>query len=52
VELLEQLRAAGVVPGARASFSKAGSYVLVEVEGRDDGLELPNEVAIHVYVGI
>lgn len=51
-ELLEQLRAAGVVPGAKASFSAAGSYVLVEVEGFGDGLELPNEVAIHVYVGI
>ena len=51
-ELLEQLRSAGVMPGARASFSRAGSYVLVEVEGHEDGLELPNEVAIHVYVGI
>jgi len=51
-ELLEQLRSAGVVPGAKASFSAAGSYVLVEAEGFDDGLELPNEVAIHVYVGI
>ena len=50
-ELLEQLRAAGVLPGAKATFSRAGSYVLVEVEGHDDGLELPNEVAIHVYVG-
>ena len=52
VELLEQLRAAGVLPGAKASFSAVGSYVLVEVEGHEDGLELPNEVAIHVYVGI
>lgn len=51
-ELLEQLRSAGVVPGAWASFSSAGSYVLVEVEGSDEGIELPNEVAIHVYVGI
>jgi DtxR family Mn-dependent transcriptional regulator len=52
VELLEQLRAAGVMPGAKARFSAAGSYVLVQVEGHEDGLELPNEVAIHVYVGI
>ena len=52
VELLEQLRAAGVMPGAKASFSRAGSYVLVQVEGMEDGIELPNEVAIHVYVGI
>lgn len=52
VELLEQLRAAGVLPGAKACFSAVGSYVLVKVEGHDDGLELANEVAVHVYVGI
>ena len=52
VELLEQLRAAGVLPGAQASFTAVGSYVLVQVEGYEDGLELPNEVAIHLYVGI
>lgn len=51
-ELLVQLRSAGVLPGAKASFSKAGSYVLVKVDGFDEGIELPNEVAIHVYVGI
>jgi DtxR family Mn-dependent transcriptional regulator len=51
-ELLEQLRTAGVLPGVKANFSKAGSYVLVEVDGYGEGLELPNEVAIHVYVGI
>ena len=51
-ELLEQLRTAGVVPGAAASFSAAGSYVLVEVDGVGEGIELPNEVAVHVYVGI
>jgi DtxR family Mn-dependent transcriptional regulator len=52
VELLEQLRAAGVLPGAKASFTAAGSYVRVEVEGIEESIELPNEVAIHVYVGI
>ena len=52
VELLEQLRTAGVLPGAKASFTAVGSYVLVQVEGHEDGLELPNEVAIHIYVGI
>ncbi len=50
-ELLEQLRAAGVMPGAQATFSRTGSYVLVEAEGHETGLELPNEVAIHIYVG-
>jgi DtxR family Mn-dependent transcriptional regulator len=49
-ELLEQLRTAGVVPGADATISTAGGYVLVRVDGFGDGLELPPEVAIHVYV--
>jgi DtxR family Mn-dependent transcriptional regulator len=49
-ELLDQLRAAGVVPGADASISAAGGYVLVQVEGFGEGLELPAEVAIHIYV--
>ncbi len=49
-ELLQQLLAAGVIPGAVATISAAGSYVLVRVEGRGEGLELPSEVAVHVYV--
>jgi DtxR family Mn-dependent transcriptional regulator len=51
-ELLQQLKAAGVVPGALASISAAGSYVLVQVDGHGDGLELPSEVASHVYIGV
>ena len=51
-ELLEQLRAAGVVPGADATISTAGAYVLVRVDGFGDGLELPPEVAVHVYVAV
>lgn len=51
-ELLQQLQAAGVMPGAEASISAAGSYVLVRVDGHGDGLELPNEVAQHIYVGV
>jgi DtxR family transcriptional regulator, Mn-dependent transcriptional regulator len=49
--LLGQLKHAGVVPGARASFSNAGAYILVEVDGVDGGLELPSEVAGHIFVG-
>lgn len=49
-ELLQQLLAAGVIPGAEATISAAGSYVLVQVAGHGDGLELPSEVAVHVYV--
>lgn len=50
-ELLEQLRGAGLVPGATGSFSSAGDYVLARVEGDEAGLELPTEVAQHIYVG-
>ena len=49
-ELLEQLRSAGVMPGAEATIASAGGYVLVQVDGFGDGLELPTEVATHVYV--
>jgi len=51
-ELLLQLKQSGIVPGARAAFTSVGSYVLVEVEGYGEGLELPNEVASHIFVGI
>ncbi|HET8896166.1 MAG TPA: metal-dependent transcriptional regulator [Protaetiibacter sp.] len=49
-ELLVQLREAGVMPGAVANLSTAGSYVIVQVDGFGDGLELPIEVASHIYV--
>ena len=51
-ELLAQLRDAGVMPGGVATLSAAGGYVLVQVEGYGDGLELPHEVASHIYVGV
>lgn len=49
-ELLQQLQTAGVIPGATATISAAGSYVFVQVEGFGEGLELPNEVAVHIFV--
>jgi DtxR family Mn-dependent transcriptional regulator len=49
-ELLLQLKQSGVMPGATGVFSAAGSYVLVQVEGFGAGLELPNEVAGHIFV--
>jgi DtxR family transcriptional regulator, Mn-dependent transcriptional regulator len=48
-ELLQQLQNAGVVPGATATISSLGSYILVQVDGFVDGLELPIEVAVHIY---
>jgi DtxR family Mn-dependent transcriptional regulator len=49
-ELLAQLKQAGVLPGATGVFSAAGSYVFVQVDGFGDGLELPNEMASHIFV--
>ena len=49
-ELLQQLQAAGVLPGATATIAAAGSYVSVQVDGFGEGLELPNEVAVHIYI--
>ena len=48
--LLGQFRQAGIMPGAQASFRTQGPYVLVEVDGHDDGLELPAEVAGHLFI--
>ena len=48
-ELLQQLQNAGVMPGATATISAAGSYVVVQVDGFGDGLELPDEVAVHIF---
>jgi len=49
-ELLHQLRLAGVMPGRVAHVQRAGAYVSVRVEGEEAGLELPVEVAQHVYI--
>jgi DtxR family Mn-dependent transcriptional regulator len=49
-ELLQQLHDAGVTPGGVATVTKSGTYVLVRVEGHDEGLELPTEVAQHIYL--
>jgi DtxR family Mn-dependent transcriptional regulator len=49
-ELLEQLRGAGVVPGATGEYRYSEGYVLVQMDGSDEGLELPVEVASHVFL--
>ena len=49
-ELLQQLRAAGVVPGARGEYQFSEGYVLVQMDGSDQGLELPVEVAGHIFL--
>lgn len=49
-ELLIQLRDAGVMPGATGEFRFSEGYVLVQIDGHDEGLELPVEVASHIFL--
>ncbi len=44
------LKAAGVLPGARGHYRFNEGYVLVEMDGVDEGLELPVEVASHIFL--
>ena len=49
-ELLQQLRDAGVVPGARGTYRYNEGYVLIQMDGNDEGLELPVELASHIFL--
>ncbi|BDV31282.1 metal-dependent transcriptional regulator [Microbacterium terricola] len=49
-ELLQQLKNAGVVPGGTGDFQFSEGYVLVQMSGSDDALELPVEVASHIFL--
>ncbi|NHI17877.1 metal-dependent transcriptional regulator [Microbacterium excoecariae] len=49
-ELLSQLRDAGVVPGGTGAFEYNEGYVLVRMDGAENGLELPIDVASHVFL--
>ncbi|WP_210479549.1 metal-dependent transcriptional regulator [Naasia sp. SYSU D00948] len=49
-ELLLRLKQAGVLPGAQATIEAAGGYIRVSVDGAQQGIELPVEVAGHIFV--
>ncbi|MBM3716834.1 MULTISPECIES: metal-dependent transcriptional regulator [Microbacterium] len=49
-ELLQQFKAAGVVPGARGEYRFNEGYVLVQMDESEEGLELPVEVASHIFL--
>lgn len=49
-ELLQQLRDAGVVPGAHGDYRYNEGYVLIQMNGNDEGLELPVELASHIFL--
>ena len=49
-ELLTQLKDAGVVPGATGDFRFNEGYVLVQIDGNEQSLELPVEIAGHIFL--
>lgn len=51
-ELLVQLDEGGIRPGALVSLERVGEYISVRVPGIEGALELPPEVAAHVFVAV
>ena len=49
-ELLQQLKDAGILPGAQGDFRFNEGYVLVHIDGGGDDLELPVEIASHIFL--
>jgi DtxR family transcriptional regulator, Mn-dependent transcriptional regulator len=49
-ELLVQLDEGGIRPGATVSLERVGEYISVRVPDIEGALELPPEVAAHVFV--
>ncbi|MGF0118020.1 metal-dependent transcriptional regulator [Promicromonospora sp. Marseille-Q5078] len=50
IELLARLAESGIVPGAQITARAAGDDVTVEVEGSGVALDLPEELARHLFV--
>ncbi|MBK0417748.1 metal-dependent transcriptional regulator [Leucobacter sp. CSA1] len=51
-ELLRQLAESGIVPGNTAAFSRNGGFVRVKVTGIEEAVDLPIEVASHIFVSL
>ena len=51
-ELLAQLDEGGIRPGAQVSLERVGEYISVRVPDIEGALELPPEVAAHVFVTV
>lgn len=50
-ELLSQLREAGIVPGRTGCFSRtASAYVTVQMDDAQHGLDVPDEIAAHIFI--
>lgn len=48
--LLTQFAAAGIIPGALASFARVGEFVRIEVEENRGAVDIPMEMASHIFV--
>ncbi len=44
------MRDAGVVPGAHGNYRFNEGYVLIQMDGVEEGLELPVELASHIFL--
>ena len=51
-ELLAQFEEGGIRPGAKVALERVGDYISVRVASVDGALELPAEVASHVFVSV
>lgn len=51
-ELLGQLDDGGIHPGVEITLEQSGEYIAVRVSGIEGALELPPEVATHVFVSM
>lgn len=51
-ELLRLLGDAGVRPGATAKCSRGDGFIRVHVEGQTEAVELPLELAAHIFVSL
>ena len=50
VVLLGELESAGIVPGARVTVTRANGEIVVGAQGAETELELPHEIARHLFV--
>lgn len=52
IELLAELEDAGIVPGARVTVTPGNGHVVVGAEGAASVLELPDEIARHIFIAV
>ncbi|GAB3050853.1 metal-dependent transcriptional regulator [Sediminivirga luteola] len=49
-ELLSQFKEVGILPGAEIAAQRLDSYVSAGIEGGEQVLDLPDDVAVHVFI--